>query len=200
MSKILVVGSANADLMIRAGRMPKLGETVDGSDFKTNAGGKGLNQAIAVSKLGGDVSFIASVGADPNGDMLLSACKKHNVGFCGIVREDAATGVAVVTVVGGDNFIILNPGSNALLTPELIEEKKELIQKAEYVILQLEIPVETVLKTARIAKEAGTKVVLNPAPYKEIPEAVYSLTDIVIPNEHEAEAMTGICVSTGISS
>ena len=95
-------------------------------------------------------------------------------------------------MVNGDNFIVLNPGANDLLTPEIIEEKAELIRKSDYVIMQLEIPVDSVLRAAVIAKDAGTSVVLNPAPVKELPDEIYRFTDIMIPNEYEAMLLTGI--------
>ena len=195
MNNILVVGSANTDYLIQAERMPKLGETVTGSDFSVNAGGKGLNQAAAISKLGGKVTFIGSVGYDSNGELLLDTLKEYDVTFAGIKTEEAETGTALVTVIDGDNFIILNSGANNFLTPDVIEKKWELISKADYVVMQLEIPIETVIRTAQIAKENNTKVVLNPAPYKELPKELLTLVDILIPNEHEAEALTGVCLS-----
>ena len=109
--------------------------------------------------------------------------------------KGAETGIALVTIVDGDNFIILNSGANDFLTPDAIENKRDMISKADYVVMQLEIPIETVMRTVQIAKENNTKVVLNPAPYKELPEGLLSLVDILIPNEYEAEALTGICLS-----
>ena len=192
MKNILVIGSANIDLTIQTDRMPKLGETVAGHGFSMNSGGKGANQAVAAAKLGGDVKFLGVIGNDTYGEKLLADLRKSGVFFEGITADGVPTGTACITVVNGDNFIVLNPGANDLLTPEIIEEKAELIRKSDYVIMQLEIPVDSVLRAAVIAKDAGTSVVLNPAPVKELPDEIYRLIDIMIPNEYEAMLLTGI--------
>ena len=194
--RVLVIGSANADYLIRTDRMPALGETLTGSEFTINAGGKGLNQAVALAKLGADTAFLGAVGDDEGGRMLLTTLDEHGVGFEGFVTADTPTGVALVTVVGSDNFILLSAGANACLTPAAIQEKAALIHAADFVVLQLEIPVETVETICAIAKQSGTRVVLNPAPYKELPPAVYAEVDYLIPNEHEAEDITGIAPDT----
>lgn len=167
--------------------MPKLGETITGSDFSINSGGKGLNQAVAMAKLGGNVTFLGAVGADANGELLLSEMEKHGIAFAGIKSPAVPTGTAIVTVVNGDNFIILNQGANGLITPELIEDSSYLIQEADYVVLQLEIPMESVVRAAEIAKSYGKSVIMNPAPYAALPDRLYPLIDYLIPNETEAE-------------
>lgn len=192
MKNILVIGSANIDLTIHTDRMPKLGETVTGHEFSMNSGGKGANQAVAAAKLGGDVKFLGVIGNDTYGEKLLADLRKSGAVFEGITADGVPTGTACITVVNGDNFIVLNPGANDLLTPEIIEEKAELIRKSDYVIMQLEIPVDSVLRAALIAKNAGTAVVLNPAPVKDLPDEIYRFTDIMIPNEYEAMLLTGI--------
>ena len=131
-NKILVVGSANADLVIRSERMPCLGETLVGYDFQTNAGGKGLNQAVAVAKLGGNASFLGAVRNDTQGEFLLNTLKKNNISFEGILSRTAPTGTAMITVVGGDNFILLDAGANNTLTPEVIVAKKNLIAESDF--------------------------------------------------------------------
>ena len=191
-NKILVIGSANADLVIHSERMPELGETLKGSNFQINAGGKGLNQAIAISKLDGNVSFLGAVGNDANGKMLSDELQKNGVSFYGIKSDDTPTGIAMITVVKGDNFIILNPGANDRLTPEAIKQFSDMIKESDFCVMQLEIPMETVLKVCEIAKATNTKVVLNPAPFKELPESLFSHIDYLIPNEHEAYNLTGI--------
>ncbi len=190
--KIIVIGSMNADLVIHSPKMPDLGETLTGSNFQVNAGGKGLNQAVAIAKLGGDVSFLGAVGEDSNGELLLDTLKNNNVNFKGFKTEKAPTGIAMITVVEGNNFIILDAGANAELTPEVIEGYNNLISECEYCVMQLEIPVETVLKVCEIANNSNTKIILNPAPYKELPVSVFSKIDYIIPNEHEAHDLTGI--------
>ena len=195
MKKIIVAGSANMDYYINVEHMPRLGETITGKGFSVNAGGKGLNQAVAIAKLGGEVSCVGAVGCDANGKILLEALDEYGVVFDGIKTENSATGVAFVTITNGDNFIVLDSGANDLLIPQTIESKYEQIAYADYIVLQLEIPTETVKRAIEIAKENNTKVVLNPAPYKELPEELLPLIDILVPNEHEAEAMTGIELS-----
>lgn len=195
MKKFLVIGSANADLLIHTQRMPKLGETITGSDFSINSGGKGLNQAVAIAKLGGEVTFLGAVGADANGELLLSEIRKYGISFAGIKSPDVLTGTAIVTVVNGDNFIILNQGANGLITPRLIEDRSCLIREADYIVLQLEIPMESVVRAAEIAKKHGKCVIINPAPYVAFPDQLYSLVDYLIPNESEVEQLTNIQVS-----
>lgn len=196
MKKILVIGSANADLLNFAKRMPRLGETVEGYDFTLGAGGKGLNQSVAISKLGAEVSFIGAVGDDDYGKMLLDAMKTYNIRFEGVVRKDVSTGLAFVTVVQGDNFIIINEGANGTVSEDVIRSREDVIKEADFVVLQLEIPVESVLESAKIAKKYGKTVVLNPAPCKPVPEELYSYVDILIPNEHEAAALVGFPCDT----
>lgn len=195
-NKIIVVGSANTDLVIHTEKMPKLGETLVGNNFQTNAGGKGLNQAVAIAKLGGNASFLGAVGCDGNGEFLIGTLTEFGVNFEGVKLEKHPTGTAMITVVNGDNFIILNSGANDALTAGIIEQKAHLITESDFCVLQLEIPIETVLKTIEIARKSGTRVVLNPAPFKKLPDEVYSLVDYLIPNEHEAEALTGICIDS----
>lgn len=189
---IIVIGSANVDLAIHSDRMPKLGETLVGSRFQVNAGGKGLNQAVAIAKSGGNVSFLGAIGTDNNGAFLLNSLKEYGVAFEGSVSDAAPTGTAMITIVGGDNFILLDGGANNTLTPEVIRQKEQLIADSDFCVLQFEIPMETVLEVCRIAQENGTKIVLNPAPFKALPDAAYRLIDYLIPNEHEAESLTGI--------
>lgn len=190
--KIIVIGSMNADLVIHSPKMPVLGETLTGSNFQVNAGGKGLNQAVAIAKLGGNVSFCGCVGNDANGELLLNELKNNNVDFKGFKTEEIPTGIAMITVVDGNNFIILDSGANAKLIPEVIKNYSDLIAECEYCVMQLEIPVETVLKVCEIAKESDTKIIINPAPYKELPSEVFSQIDYIIPNEHETHDLTGI--------
>ena len=192
---ILVIGSANADMVIRTDKAPMLGETVSGHDFSVNAGGKGLNQAVAISKLGGKVSFLGLVGNDANGTMLKNTLNEYKVDFSGKALDGVSTGVAVITVVGADNSIVLNEGANGCITPEFIEVNRELIENADYIVLQLEIPVATIVKICEIAK-GKAKIILNPAPYKELPDSVYKATDYLIPNEHEAKDITGITLNS----
>ena len=195
-NKILVIGSANTDLVIHSPKMPTLGETLTGSNFQINAGGKGLNQAVAIAKLGGKVSFLGAIGKDANGEILLNQCQQYGVEFEGEILQECPTGTAMITVVKGDNFIVLNPGANHCLTPQIIEQKEALIAQSDYCVLQLEIPVDSICKVCELAQKHNTKVVLNPAPYCQLPESLFSKIDYFIPNEHEACSLTGIFPDT----
>lgn len=192
--KITVIGSANADLVIHSDKMPELGETITGSNFQINAGGKGLNQAVAIAKLGGNVSFLGAVGNDANGQMLTDTLYANGVSYKGITAEQIPTGIAMITVVDGNNFIILDPGANYALTPEIIEQHSASIAESDFCVMQLEIPLESVMKVCEIATKNDTKVILNPAPFRFLPDALLSQIDYLIPNEHEAQDLTGICL------
>lgn len=196
-NNVIVIGSANADLVIHSDAMPKLGETLVGRRFQINAGGKGLNQAVAIAKLGGNVSFLGAVGEDDNGTFLVNTLRQYGVAFEGVVSDTAPTGIAMITVVGGDNFILLDAGANGTLTPEWVLQIEPRIAESDFCVLQLEIPAETVLEICRIAHHSGTKIVLNPAPFQKLPETVYACVDYLIPNEHEAEALTGVSIHNG---
>ena len=193
MSKhILVVGSINVDYVIHTERLPKLGETITGSDFAMNFGGKGANQAVALAKAGCEVRMLGAVGTDLSGDLALKNLENWGVGTADVLRVDAPTGAAVITVCGGDNHIILDVGANGFVTPAVIAEKESLFDWADVLVMQYEIPVESVLAAARMAHEKGKTVVLNPAPVKEVDKALYPYIDLIIPNEFEAQLVTGI--------
>ncbi len=196
MKNVLVVGSINMDMTIIADRFPNPGETVTGNSFCTHFGGKGANQAVALSKQGTNVKFIGAVGKDANGKACIENLEKNGVLFCGKELIDTTTGVAVITVCRGENCIILHSGANSCVDSHQIMENEALFKWADAVVMQLEIPVETVLTCSRIAKQNGCVTVLNPAPAKLLPQAIYEYTDLLIPNEHEARILTGIdCAS-----
>lgn len=196
MNNILVVGSMNMDLSIEIDRMPQLGETLVGSGFKTAPGGKGANQAVAAARLGGAVKLLGAVGKDTYGEQLVQNLEANGIVYAGAFLENTATGIAMITVCGGNNFILLERGANDGVTPKLLEEKKDLFAWADFVILQLEIPVESVLLAAKLAKANGARVLLNPAPYKALPAQIYSYIDYLVPNEHEAADLVGFAVET----
>ena len=189
---ILVIGSANADLVIHTETMPKLGQTVMGKDFSVNAGGKGLNQAVAIAKLGGKPAFLGAVGNDANGKMLLDTLEEFGADFVGRQERGLPTGIAVITVVGGENVIVLNSGANDCLTPQVIKSNSKRIVEADFIVLQLEIPISAIVEICEIAKKGNAKILLNPAPYKALPKSLFPMLDYLIPNEHEAESITGI--------
>ena len=192
---ITVIGSANVDHVIHTDRMPVSGETVVGRNYAVNAGGKGLNQAVAAAKLGGNVQFFGMLGHDEGGRMLCDVMTQAGVRFIGECVRDVPTGVAVITVADGDNAIVLSAGANACMTPDVIVAHETMIAQSDYVVMQLEIPLDTVRTVCEIAARHGTKVVLNPAPYLPLDEGILSTVDWVIPNEHEAAAMTGMDIT-----
>ena len=193
MSKnILVVGSINMDYVIHTDRLPKLGETITGQDFAMNYGGKGANQAVAVAKQGCTTKMFGAVGNDMAGGLAIQNLEYYGIDCEAVLRVDAPTGAAVITVCGGDNHIILDVGANSLVTPERITEREDLFQWADVVVMQYEIPVESVITAAKLAKKNSCFVILNPAPVKEVSEELYAYVDLVIPNEFEASLITGM--------
>lgn len=191
MSGILLIGSINTDISIAVDTAPKIGETVRGNNYRVSPGGKGANQAIAAAHFGDDVSMIALAGNDSYADMCIDNLKRNGVNTDGVGRADTNTGVAVITVVGGDNFIILDDGANKCVTLDYIKSKEHIIEKADYVVFQFEIPLDVVFDTMKYVKSLGKKVVLNPAPIYDIPEEMYAYIDILVLNEHEASQLVG---------
>jgi ribokinase len=190
---ITVVGSLNMDLVINAKKIPRPGETVMGRSFKQIPGGKGGNQADAAAKLGSEVCMIGCVGDDAMGKLLISSLKADGVNVDSVlVKAEAATGVAAIVVEdSGDNAITVAPGANYALTAQDIEGISAVIEKSAILLLQLEITMETVRASLRIAKSAGTITILNPAPAAELDAEMLGYIDILTPNETELEFLTG---------
>lgn len=194
--KIVVVGSINTDMVIRTPHLPRPGETVLGGEFMMNAGGKGANQAVAVHRLGADLTFIAKVGNDVFGRNTLDQFGKAgiNTEYIG-VSEHEASGVALINVDDeAENCIAVASGANLALSPLDIEAASFAISEADIMLLQLEIPMETVIYAAKLAKKHGLKVVLNPAPAPAhpLPEELLCNVDILIPNRTEMECVAGV--------
>lgn len=196
--KIIVVGSCNTDMVIRVDHLPEPGETIIGHDFITNQGGKGANQAVAVKRLGGETAFIARLGNDDFGAKSLRLLTEEGIDTSFMrLTDGVSTGVALIPVDDkGENSIIVSSGANALLSPLDIEEAEPLFEKASILLMQLETPVPTLISAARLAKQFGAKVVLNPAPYPKepLPIELLELVDIITPNETEAAGMSGVKV------
>ncbi|HIY78608.1 MAG TPA: ribokinase [Candidatus Borkfalkia excrementavium] len=192
MGKVFVIGSINMDLVIGAERLPQIGETVRGSGFFVNPGGKGANQAVAAKKLGGDVRFCARVGEDMFGKALTDGLKGYGVDTQ-FVRAvgGAESGTAVITVVGGNNCIILSAGANALVDARAVDDCLCGAQKGDILLVQMEIDKETVLYALKRGREIGTVNIVNPAPAQDFPEAILPYTDVLIPNETEARTLCG---------
>ncbi|RPE43743.1 ribokinase [Streptomyces sp. Ag109_O5-1] len=193
---LLVVGSANADLVIDVERRPAAGETVLGGDLATHPGGKGANQAVAAGRLGARTALLARVGDDAHGRLLLDSQRAAGVDTVGVLVGGAPTGVALITVdPSGDNSIVVSPGANSRLTPADVRAAGSLFQASRVVSTQLEIPSETVLEVVR-SVAPGSRFVLNPSPPQPLPGEVLAACDPLIVNEHEAKVILGeACVS-----
>lgn len=188
--KIVVVGSMNMDLVVKADRYPEEGETIFGESFNQIPGGKGANQAVAIGKLGGRVSFISACGSDQYGDILLSNLAQNGVDTESVFRVKENTGIALITINSrGDNRIIVVKGANGNLSPELVDKVDDRIKESDILVLQMEIPLETVVHSIEIARSYGTKVILDPAPALPLPESVLDKIDYLLPNEGELKQL-----------
>lgn len=194
MPNILVIGSLNADLVVRTPRFPEPGETIRGDDLQTFPGGKGANQAVAAARLGTSVAMLGRVGKDNFGDFLLENLKSNKVDSRFVQRDDASTGTAIIVVdASGQNSIILSAGANGKVSDADVSTAS--FSDFDLLLLQLEIPIETVLSAARRAREGGLRVLLNPAPARALPDPLISLPDFLVPNETELSLLTNQPVS-----
>ncbi|MDQ0831097.1 ribokinase [Streptomyces achromogenes] len=188
---LLVVGSANADLVIDVERRPGAGETVLGGDLAVHPGGKGANQAVAAARLGARTALLARVGDDAHGRLLLDSQRAAGVDTAGVLVGGAPTGVALITVdPSGDNSIVVSPGANGRLTPADVQNADRLLRSSRVVSAQLEIPLETVVAVAA-SLEPGSLFVLNPSPPRPLPAVLLAACDTLIVNEHEAKVILG---------
>jgi ribokinase len=194
---ILVVGSSNTDMVIKTNHFPAPGETILGGEFFLFPGGKGANQAIAASRLSGNVSFIAKVGNDIFGEQALQQFKKERINTEFIVSDrEHPSGVALITVDSkGENTIVVAQGSNGALSAEDVQKAEAEFKRADVVLIQLEIPMETVVHAVRLAKDNGKKVILNPAPAQHLPDSVLKELFVITPNESEAELLLGVKIT-----
>lgn len=187
MAKIVIVGSANADLVARVERFPAPGETLAGAEFRVIPGGKGANQAVAAGRLSSDVTFVGCMGNDANGDLLLASLGAAGVD-CKVRRDSEPSGVAMILVDAvGQNEIVVISGANGKLAPEHLESS---VPDADVVLFQLETPIETVAAGLRMARGL---TILNPAPARQLPDDFpWSRIGVLTPNETETEALCGI--------
>lgn len=191
--KILVIGSSNTDMTIKAQRLPVPGETILGGEFVMGRGGKGANQAVAASRLGGDVTFVCKVGNDLFGKESIVSYKNEGLNTEHILYSERPSGVALIMVAeDGENCISVASSANDDLTPSDIDSLEDVIRSADYLILQLEIPVASVLRAAKIAHDAGVYVILNPAPAASLPSELFRNIDLITPNQTELALLTGI--------
>ena len=190
---ILVVGSSNIDLVASVDRLPSRGETVLGYRFAQSFGGKGANQAVAAARAGAEVAFLSKLGADANGRLIEQHLAAQGLSRPILLRDaEFPTGVAMILVdLSGENQIAVVPGSNGRLTPVDLRQHRELIAEARVLLLQMEIPRETVFEALRLGRECGLTTILNPAPAAPLPSDLLRLVDILTPNESEAQALTG---------
>ena len=192
-AKVTVVGSFAVGLTLRADRFPVKGETLIGRDFDQGPGGKGSNQAVQVARLGGDVEFVALIGEDAFGDVAVKLYAQEKVGTTYLIRtKERNTGVGFIVLNSeGDNFIILDPGANALFSPAHVDKAVNRIRKSSVVITQLEIPAATAAHAMKMGKQAGATTILNPAPAAPFPPDAFSSVDIATPNHTELRVLLG---------
>jgi ribokinase len=195
--RILVVGSSNTDLIIKVPEIPRPGETLLGGEFMTFPGGKGANQAVAAARAGGEVDFIASVGDDSYGTQAIRGYEQDRIHTGNIkVCEGVPSGIAMITISDqGENAIVVASGANAELHPKDLEKAATSFRDADVMLIQLEIPMDTVQKAVDLGHQLGTRVILNPAPAAELPDHLLHRVSIITPNETEAGRLTGISVS-----
>lgn len=188
--RLTVIGSVNMDLVTSTNQIPKVGETVLGISFHTIPGGKGANQAVAAARLGADVTMIGCVGEDSFGFTLIETLKQQGINTENVkLVARASTGIASITLSDKENSIIVVPGANNDVTPEMVDKHEDTIANSSMLILQLEIPLESVIRAAEIAKKHNVKVILNPAPIQKLPKELLEMVDYLTPNELEQELL-----------
>jgi ribokinase len=195
--QIAVIGSSNTDMVVRTARLPKPGETLLGGKFFMNPGGKGANQAVAAARLGGNVIFIARTGNDIFGREARELFQKEGIDVSRIYTDETnPSGVALINVdENGENCIAVAPGANDKLSVDDLKNAREDITRSAIILIQLEIPLESVIWAVKAGQNAGCKVVLNPAPARLLPEEIFQHLFLITPNETEAEILTGIKVT-----
>ena len=194
MKKIIVIGSSNIDMVVRTAHLPAPGETILGGEFFMNQGGKGANQAVAVKRLGGNLIFVAKLGNDILGQQSVDYFKQEGIDTKYItLDENSASGVALISVDDhAENSIVVASGANMLLNEQDVDKVVEEMCEGDILLMQLEIPIQTVEYAARRAFEKGVKVVLNPAPARSLPKELLRYLFMITPNRIEAEMLTGI--------
>jgi ribokinase len=202
MKRIVVIGSCNTDMVIKTDRLPTPGETVLGGTFLMNAGGKGANQAVTAARQGGQVTFISKTGNDVFGKQSVELYNAEGINTDFIFSDPKnPSGVALITVDShGENCIVVASGANGSLSKADIESAREEIGRASFVLMQLEIPIETVEYAAEVARNKGVSVILNPAPARNLSEKLLKCLYVITPNEHEAEMLSGIKVTDWASA
>ena len=192
MTRIVVVGSINMDLVTQAPRFVGPGETILGERFVTVPGGKGANQAVAAARLDAEVALVGALGKDTFGEQLRQGLASEGIDLDHVAQlDDEASGTASITIAGGENQIIVVPGANAYVSPAQVERARELIGRADVVLVQMEIPLDTVEATVRLGARLGVPVILNPAPAQPLPRDWLKLVRYATPNQHELAILLG---------
>jgi ribokinase len=199
---VLVIGSSNTDLIVKAKRIPRPGETILGGEFSTAGGGKGANQAVAAARAGGDVTFIARVGRDTNGDRAVAGFTTAGIDVTHVIRDAThPSGVALIFVGRrGENSIAVASGANDRLSPADVRKAADAFRRAAVVLLQLETPLPAIEASIELAIDAGVRVVLNPAPARPLPARLLKRVYLLTPNESEAERLTGVPVDSAAAA
>lgn len=191
--RIVVVGSSNTDMVVKSDRIPQGGETVLGGEFVMVPGGKGANQAVCAAKLGADVTLVARIGDDVFGEQSLENFRSVGIDTGHVsIDPSVRSGIALIVVdSNGENAIVVSPGANYRLSSDDIDRAEDAIREADVVVLQLEIPAETVAHTIELAHRLNRKIVLNPAPIRTMPNELLRYVDVLVPNQHEAAELIG---------
>ena len=193
MVKVIVVGSSAIDFVVTTKVRPDKGETIIGEGFKTVPGGKGANQAVAAARLGAEVSLIGCVGTDLFGEQILNNLSENQVLTYMMKKlKNIESGTAHITLADFDNSIIVIKGANDFITPNLIEQHRDAIEKADIVLVQQEVPEETVITVVEMCHQVGVSVILNPAPARSLPKTILEKATYLTPNEHEANVLLGV--------
>ncbi|PMU06031.1 ribokinase [Aeromonas salmonicida] len=202
MNRLVVLGSVNADHVLRVPHFPRPGETLTGHSYQVVPGGKGANQAVAAARLGAPVSFIAHIGDDAIGQQMRQGFEQDGIDVSAVeLDETLPTGIAIIYVSDeGENSIGISAEANGALSPAMVKRHEAMIADAHTLLLQLEVPLESVFEAAKLARSHGTRVVLNPAPARPLPAELLALVDLITPNQTEAELLTGVKVSDEASA
>ena len=192
MAKITVIGSSSMDLVVTSSKRPGAGETVLGESFKTVPGGKGANQAVAAARLGAEVTMIGCVGDDHFGQIILDNFKSNGVTIDYVEPVTGVeSGTAHIVLAEGDNSIVVVKAANDKVTPEYIDKAADVIRQSDIVLIQQEIPEETVVYVSELCSKYSVPLMLNPAPARQVPESVIEQAAYITPNEHEAAILFG---------
>ncbi|CAG7654874.1 ribokinase [Paenibacillus allorhizosphaerae] len=190
---LVVIGSLNMDILVEAPTFPRIGETILGQKAQFLPGGKGANQAVAAARLGADSTLIGAVGTDVFGPELLSSLERNGVQRDAVKQvPHTATGIASILLAEGDNCIVVVPGANHQLRPEDVDRYEQVLHSADMILLQLEIPMDTVEYAIQKASSFGKPILLNPAPAQPLPDDLYPLIDYLTPNRTELAVLTGV--------